>query len=182
MGRQEHGVTSDHDIVEQMIPPAMLAILGVLLRKYVLSDVEDFLQIDRTNMMLKAAFLRPVSRLSSRKAARLVESAEKITVNVLSPLFGKYPIGIQYQVIATLIATLARDDVINTDDHSPFSDAWDIISEVWDIMAEIVGRAIDKYPEIEDVASIEAENIRSNLSQLGYFIMSGRDTHQVICI
>ena len=103
-----------------------------------------------------------------------------VTVNVLSPLFGKYPIGIQYQVIANLIAALARDDVIKTDDHSPFSDAWDIISEVWDVMAEIVGRAIDKHPEIEDVASVEAGNIRSNLSQLGYFVISGGVTHHAV--
>ncbi len=49
VGRQKHTVITDHDIVEQMIPPAMLAILGILLRKYVLTDVEDFLELDRTN-------------------------------------------------------------------------------------------------------------------------------------
>ena len=180
MGRQEQTMISDHDIVEQMIPPAMLAILGVLLRKYVLTDVEDFLEIDRANALLKSAFLRPVSMLSNKKAKRLAHDAEGITFNVLSPLFGKYPIGIQYQVIANFIASLARDDVINADDHSPFSDAWDIISEVWDVMAEIMGRAISKYPEIENVASIEANNMRSNLSQLGYFVILPCSAHHAV--
>ena len=180
MGRQGRTVISDHDIVEQMIPPAMLAILGILLRKYVLTDVEDFLKIDRANALLKCAFLRPVTTLSNKKAKRLALDAEGITVNVLSPLFGKYPIGIQYQVVANLIASLARDDVINADDHSPFSDAWDVISEVWDVMAEIMGRAISKYPEIESVASIEASNIRSNLSQRGYFVICGSGTDNVV--
>ncbi len=134
------------------------------------------------NSLMKAAFLRPVCKLSTKRAEKLVKTAQQITVNVLSPLFGKYPIGIQFQVVANFIASLARDDVINIDDHSPFSDAWDTISEVWDVMSEIVGRAIDKYPEIEDVASVEAGNIRYNLSHLGYFVISGDGTHHNVSV
>ncbi len=168
----------DHDVIEQMIVPAMLTIMASIMQKHIVIDVEAFNEISRTSALLKHVIRKNMAQYPRDHAALILFNVEHVVEDALSPLFDRHSIGILYQIVSEFIVGLARDDIISTGEHSPFSDAWELISEVWDVMAEIISRAVGRYPEIVDIAIAEAEVLRLNLSNMGYFVCSEAHPHR----
>ena len=154
--------TSDRQIVEQMVLPAALNAIVSLMRKQLAIDDGASPELDRVQTLLDKALKEPVENLAPDRVAKIVRRSKRTTIDALAPLFEKHPLATQYLTIAYLVAELSQEDVICVGAQSPFSEAWDIMAEVMDCVA-------DKLPEMDEIASVEAQNLRKRLSALGYF-------------
>ena len=155
---------SDRQIVEQMVLPAALNAIIAVMRKRLASDNDDSTspELDRVQRLLDKALKEPIESLVSDRAAKIVRRSKRVTIDTVGPLFEKHPLATQYLTIAYFVAELSQEDIIQVGAQSPFSEAWDIMVEVMDCVS-------DKLPEMDAIATVEAQNLRCRLRSLGYF-------------
>ena len=155
---------NDRQIVEQMVLPAALNAIISVMRKRLAIDNDDGTspELDRVQMLLDKALKEPVENLSSDRVAKIVRRSKRVTIDTVGPLFEKHPLATQYLTMAYLIAELSQEDIIQVGAQSPFSEAWDIMAEVMDCVS-------DKLPEMDAIATVEAQDLRLRLRSLGYF-------------
>ena len=156
---------NDRQIVEQMVLPAALNAIISVMRKRLAIDNDDGTspELDRVQMLLDKALKEPVENLTPDRVGKIVRRSKRTTVEALAPLFEKHPLATQYLTMAYLVAELSQDEIIQVGAQSPFSEAWDIMVEVMDCVS-------DKLPEMDAIATVEAQNVRRRLRSLGYFI------------
>ena len=154
---------SDRQIVEQMVLPAALnAIIAVMRKRLSVDNEGTSPELDRVQSLLDKALKEPVENLTSDRVSKIVRRSKRVTIDVVSPLFEKHPLATQYLTMAYLVAELSQEDIIQVGAQSPFSEAWDIMVEVMDCVS-------DKLPEMDAIATVEAQNLRLRLRSLGYF-------------
>ncbi|MBF0561276.1 MAG: hypothetical protein HQL37_04495 [Alphaproteobacteria bacterium] len=155
---------NDRQIVEEMVLPATLTAIVTVMRKQLAEDGSETSPVlDRAHALLERALREPVASLPPDRIAKLVRRTKRVTTDVLAPLFEKYPLATQYLTMAYLIAQLSQDDVIRIGAQSPFSEAWDL-------MTEVMGCVVDKLPEMDEISTSEARNLRTRLATSGYFL------------
>lgn len=155
---------SDRQIVEQMVLPAALnAIISAMRKRLAIaSDDGTSPELDRVQLLLDKALKEPVEDMSPDRVSKIVRRSKRVTIDALAPLFEKHPLATQYLTMAYLVAELSQEDIIQVGAQSPFSEAWDIMVEVMDCVS-------DKLPEMDSIATVEAQNLRCRLRSLGYF-------------
>ena len=155
---------SDRQIVEQMVLPAALNAIIAVMRRRLAIDNDDSTspELDRVQMLLDKALKEPVENLTPDRVGKIVRRSKRTTVEALAPLFEKHPLATQYLTMAYLVAELSQDEIIQVGAQSPFSEAWDIMAEVMDCVS-------DKLPEMDAIATVEAQDLRLRLRSLGYF-------------
>ena len=154
--------SSDRQIVEQMVLPAALNAIVSVIRKQLAIDDGTSPELDCVQMLLDKALKEPVENLSPERVSKIVRRSKRVTIDAVAPLFEKHPLATQYMAIAYLVAELSQEDIIQVGAQSPFSEAWDIMVEVMDCVS-------DKLPEMDAIATVEAQNLRCRLRSLGYF-------------
>ncbi len=153
---------NDRQIVEQMLLPAALtAIVSVMLKEFG-GDEGKSPELEKANHLLGLSLQEPVSNIAPDQVAKLVRRTKRVTIDALKPLFEKYPLATQYLTLAYVVSELASEDYIIIGAQSPFAQAWDIMTEVMD-------RVVDKLPEVDAIASFEAQTLRRRLETFGYF-------------
>ena len=153
---------SDRKIVEMMVLPAALNAIVSVMRKRLAIDDGTSPELDRVLILLDKALKEPAENLAPDRVAKIVRRSKRVTIDVVSPLFEKHPLATQYLTMAYLVAELSQEDIIQVGAQSPFSEAWDIMVEVMDCVS-------DKLPEMDAIATVEAQNLRLRLRSLGYF-------------
>ncbi len=153
---------SDRQIVEEMVLPAALNAIVSVMRKQLAGDDSSSPELDRVQSLLDKALKEPVENLSPDRVAKIVRRSKRTTIDALALLFEKHPLATQYLTMAYLVAELSQEDVICVGAQSPFSEAWDIMTEVMECVS-------DKLPQMDAIATIEAKNLRERFAALGYF-------------
>ncbi len=154
--------SSDRRIVEQMVLPAALNAIVSVMRKQLALDNGMSPELDRVQILLNHALKEPVENLAPDRVVKIVRRSKRTTIEALAPLFENHPLATQYLTMAYLVAELSQDDVIRVGAASSFSEAWDIMVEVMECVS-------DKLPEMDEIATVEAKNLRCRLRALGYF-------------
>ncbi len=152
-------------IVEQMVLPASVTAIVLVMRKQLEEDNQASPELDQVHSLLEQSLQETAVDISPDQVRKLTRRSKRVVNEALSPLFDKYSLATQYLTLAYFIAELTREDLIYIGAESPFAMAWDIMSEVMDIV-------VDKLPEMDEIATVEARNLRSRLAALGYFIKS----------
>ncbi len=153
---------NDRQIVEQMLLPAALTSIVTIMLKEFGNDEGKSQELERANHLLGVSLQEPVANIASVQVAKLVRRTKRATIEALTPLFEKYPLATQYLTLAYLVAELANEDYIKIGAQSPFAEAWDIMTEVMDCV-------VDKLPEMDKIATVEATALRQRLEASGYF-------------
>ncbi len=152
-------------IVEQMVLPASVTAIVLVMQKQLEGDDGVREAIESVLKLLKQSLCECTAGIHHDQIDKLTRRAKRVTNEVMSPIYDRYPTATLYMIIAVLISNLADDDIIIIGAESSFAIAWDIMGEILDIV-------LDDMPDIYQTATIEARNLRSRLAALGYFVQS----------
>ncbi len=149
-------------IVEKMLLPAALTTIVALMLKQFSGEDGDCPELSRAHELLVKSLEEPIVGLPPGDVQKLVRRTKRAAVDALAPLFEKYPLATLYLTLAYLISELTIEEKIIVGAESPFAEAWDIMTEVMD-------RVVDKLPEMDVIATAEAQCLRHRLEASGYF-------------
>ena len=153
---------NDRQIVEQMVLPAILTAIILVMRGELNPDDDGSQELDRAHTLLSKSLLEPTINLPQDRISKLARRSKRVIAETVMPLFDKHSLGTQYLTVAYLISELAEEDIIRIGAESPFAEAWDIMSQVMDSV-------VDQLPEMDKIATLEARNLRTRFAELGYF-------------
>jgi len=153
---------NDRQIVEQMVLPAILTAIILVMRGKLTPEDNGSQELNRAHSLLSKSLLEPGINLPQDRASKLARRAKRVIADTVAPLFDKHCLATQYLTVAYLISELAQEEVILIGAESPFAEAWDIMSQVMDTV-------VDQLPEMDKIATLEARNLRVRFAELGYF-------------
>lgn len=152
--------SSDRQIVERVVIPAMMSALVTIMRA---DHQQDCPHLTEASALLKEAMNEAVVGMPAERVNKIVRRAKRIAVEALKPHFDR-PIGIQYLAVAYWTKELADTGAITIGADSAFSRAWDIMTEVMDI-------AWEGLQPNEHIARQAAQHLASDFRAQGYFCM-----------
>ena len=149
---------SDKQIIERLLIPVMMEAVLLGMQKLLGTDGPV---LDPVKALLTESIKEAVADISPDRAQKILRRTKRSCTLALAALGDKL-MGVQYLSIARLTADLADRDVIAVGAESPFSKAWDMMSEV-------IGLGWDKLETLDGEAIAAADEMRLVLEGLGFY-------------
>ena len=150
--------TTDRQILERLLIPAMMAVVVLNMREMM---GEDGAVLDPVRELLAASMREVLADITPDREPKLMRRARRIT-GLVVPVIRAKVAGVQYLALAKLTADLANRDVIVIGADSSFAKAWDFMAEVLDL-------GWDKLQHQEDEASAAAADMLQRLAAQGVY-------------